>query len=265
MAKIFFFDVDGTIVDSSRKMHLISEKTKYAIRELSKNNYVFISSGRCEAMMEKQILDLNPNGFVLCNGAFVKIEDKKIFSKSFSDDALSAIKRVTLENNGFYCLEANDKVYVNDKNDPVFSGFTSSWETTMDYIVNDDGEKRDIYIAMIGFGNKEVLDSVYDQLIDYVELDRHFWFTSYDINVKGINKGVGCKKAMEYLNIPLEDSYAFGDGLNDLQMLETVGHPVIMDNCMKQLRNRGFEETLDVLDDGVYDYLVKNHLIEPVE
>ncbi|MDO4198976.1 MAG: HAD family hydrolase [Erysipelotrichaceae bacterium] len=265
MKKIFFFDVDGTIVDSGRQMHYVSDKTKYAIKELSKDNYVFISSGRCKCMLDKQILDLNANGFVLCNGAYAEINGKEIFSKSFSKDDISRIKKTALDNNGFYCLEANDKVYVDSLKNRILNSFISRWEIDLSFMAEDDHKERDYFIAMIGFENQDGLSESYMALRDYAGLDRHHWFTSYDVNIKGINKGYGCKKVMEYLNIPVENSYAFGDGLNDLQMLEAVGHPVVMANCMKELKNRGFEDTDDVLDDGVYEYLVKNHLIKAIE
>ena len=265
MKKIFFFDIDGTIVDSSRDMHLISEKTKYAIRELSKNDYVFISSGRCKAMLNKQIIDLNAGGYILCNGAYAEINNIEIYKESFSESDLEKIKEVSLKYDGFYCLESLNEIYVNSIENETFNRFTSSWSNELDYLKEDDGKYKDIHIAMIGFKDRKVMNEVEKELNGVCGLDRHFWFDSFDVNVKGISKGYGCIKAMEYLNISKENSYAFGDGLNDLQMLEAVGHPVIMDNCMKQLKNRGFEETTDVLDDGVYEYLVKKQLIKPID
>ena len=65
-----------------------------------------------------------------------------------------------------------------------------------------------------------------------------------------------------YLNIPLEDTYAFGDGINDLEMLQSVGHPVIVANSVDGLKHSVFEETDDVLEDGFYNYLVANKLIK---
>lgn len=265
MKKIFFLDIDGTILDSSRGLVKITDKTKYAIKELAKDNYVFIASGRCMAMLNEQVKNLGANGYILCNGAYAEVNGKEIFKASFTDEQLEKIKKVSVENNGFYILEALHKIYVNDRENVPFKTFTSRWASDLDYLRTDDGEKRDYHIAMIGFNDRETLDNVYDDLKDYAGLDRHFWFTSYDVNVKGVNKGVGCLKAMEYLGIDLNSSYAFGDGLNDLQMLQTVGHPVIMKNAMKELKEYGFEMTEDVLDDGVYEYLLKNKLIKAID
>ena len=55
---------------------------------------------------------------------------------------------------------------------------------------------------------------------------------------------ISCSK-VTYLDIPFENTYCFGDGINDLEMLEAVNHPVIMKNCDPQLKTKGFEETDD--------------------
>ena len=49
---------------------------------------------------------------------------------------------------------------------------------------------------------------------------------SVDITPKGGSKASGIEKMLQYLNVPKENSYAFGDGLNDLEMLEAVGFSV---------------------------------------
>ena len=47
-------------------------------------------------------------------------------------------------------------------------------------------------------------------------------------------------------------------------MLQAVGHPVIMANADERIKHYGFEETSDVLQEGVYRYLVDNKLIKPL-
>ena len=69
---------------------------------------------------------------------------------------------------------------------------------------------------------------------------------------------------MEYLGIKREDTYCFGDGINDLEMLQAVGHPVKMANCDEFLKDYDFEVADDVLNDGFYHYLVNNNLIKPL-
>ena len=50
---------------------------------------------------------------------------------------------------------------------------------------------------------------------------------------------------------------AFGDGENDLDMLKTVGHPVIMENSQELLKDFFSNVTLSNKEDGVARYLEK--------
>ena len=56
---------------------------------------------------------------------------------------------------------------------------------------------------------------------------------------------------LEYLNIPIENSYAFGDGKNDIEMLSTVGCGIAMGNACEQVKNYAHKVTETVHNDGV--------------
>ena len=262
MKKLIFCDIDGTILDGSRNMKEVSEKTKYAIRQLKKDHYVIIASGRCMGLLDQQILDLDPSGYILCNGAHARILGEEIYSYYFSRKALAEVRRVVKKYEGFCILEAMDDMYVDSFESRPFLEFLNGWGSSLSGF-REGGEDRDDYlIAMIGFADRSVMKHVEEELADYVDLFPHKQYSSYDVNIKGIDKSVGVKRIREFLNIPLEDTYCFGDGINDLEMLQAVGHPIVVANCVPELKTYGFEETDDVLDDGFYNYLLLHKLIK---
>ncbi len=263
MKKLFFCDIDGTILDGSRKMNEVSEKTRYALRELKRNgDYVFIASGRCRGLLGDHIRSLDASGYVLCNGAYAEFEGKEIFAAYFEDEDVEKIRDIVTKYDGFYIFETLDQMYVDSLTSPSFNAFMNGWGKALNGFVEEKDKKEKYLISMIGFFDTTVMPEAEAELTPFVDLASHKQFSSYDVNIKGINKGVGVKKVIEYLGIDLEDTYGFGDGINDLEMLQSVGHPVIVDNCVDGLRHFGFEETDDVLDDGFYNYLVANKLIK---
>ena len=265
MKKVFFFDIDGTIVDNSRGLEDVSIKTKYAFNELSKDNYVLIASGRCKGLLDDKIKNLKTNGYVLCNGSYAEVNNEVIFSKTFSKEEVRTIKQIVKQLGGFTILETLDDVFTESKKHPLFIRFLQGWNKPDDEF-KEDGQLEDgVHIMMVGFETEELVTKAQEELSKIAGVDRHYWYLSHDINIKNINKVVGCKKVIEYLNIDLKDSYAFGDGINDIQMLESVGHPVVMENAAPILKEKGYEQTDDVVNDGVYNYLVKNGLIKPLE
>ena len=51
-----------------------------------------------------------------------------------------------------------------------------------------------------------------------------------EINPAGISKATGIRKVCEMLDIPHENTFAFGDSANDLEMLAYVAHSIAMGN-----------------------------------
>jgi hydroxymethylpyrimidine pyrophosphatase-like HAD family hydrolase len=63
------------------------------------------------------------------------------------------------------------------------------------------------------------------------------------------------------MEIPVEASYAFGDGLNDLEMMDTVGTSLVMGNAGNELKAKA-DYVLPSVDedgvaDGIYRYILK--------
>ena len=48
-------------------------------------------------------------------------------------------------------------------------------------------------------------------------------------------KGIGVNKVLEYYGIDKSQAMAFGDGNNDIEMFEQVGHPIAMGNASDNL------------------------------
>lgn len=80
-----------------------------------------------------------------------------------------------------------------------------------------------------------------------VELQRHFGSSvdlclsaadSLEVLPKGCNKGAALAKLSQHLGVSLADCIAFGDAMNDKEMLDSVGHGVVMGNALPQLKSQ---------------------------
>ena len=72
---------------------------------------------------------------------------------------------------------------------------------------------------------------------NYPKFDFIRWHPySVDILPKGGSKAEGIKKMIDRLGFELKDVYAFGDGLNDLEMLKAVGTGVAMGNGVPEAK-----------------------------
>jgi Cof subfamily protein (haloacid dehalogenase superfamily) len=76
-----------------------------------------------------------------------------------------------------------------------------------------------------------------------------------ELNWHTADKGRGLRILSEYLNVPDNDTIAFGDSSNDLTMLQAAGVGVAMGNAAEELKALCDAVTLSNEDDGVAVYL----------
>ena len=74
---------------------------------------------------------------------------------------------------------------------------------------------------------------------------------SMEIYAKNVSKATGILDVLRLLNIDIKDSYCFGDGPNDVEMFETVGHAIAMGNAIDIIKERAESICLTVHEDGV--------------
>ena len=90
-----------------------------------------------------------------------------------------------------------------------------------------------------------------------------------DVMQKGLSKRIGLEVLCKHLNISLNEIIAFGDGMNDLEMLSCVGYPVAVANALEKIKEvvqkrKGHISKLEygkgVLE--AVDYIIENVLQE---
>lgn len=88
------------------------------------------------------------------------------------------------------------------------------------------------------------------------------WSTkAADVIPANSGKGVAVKKMMAYYGISPDEAMAFGDGKNDIELLETVGTGMAMGNASEEVKRHANDVCLSVDQDGIYHYCKQQKLI----
>ena len=80
---------------------------------------------------------------------------------------------------------------------------------------------------------------------------QHRDFSLVDVIRAGVCKGSAVAEWAGARGYVRDEIMAIGDNLNDLEMLETAGLPVVMGNAVEELKRRGWQETASNDDAGV--------------
>ncbi len=88
-----------------------------------------------------------------------------------------------------------------------------------------------------------------------------------EINSKAINKAVAMRKIAAYYNIPMNRTLAFGDGLNDIEMLSEAAYGVAMKNGSETVKTYANDVTDFTNDEGgvghaLAKFLKYDHIFE---
>lgn len=258
MKKAAFFDVDGTLIDCTIGIMDISDRVKKAIKDFQKaGNVAFVSSGRPYAFLNKELLEFGFDGFVLGNGAQVLINDEtKFFSgidKELVKEVVSNCERLNID----YCLQGQKYSYLKKEFTRLVS-YYREYGITDDFLeYNFDIDDVDVFKIEMFPADEE--GCKYCESLDQGEFNcfKNYPGEVYEMYPVKNSKGTGLLKTIEFEGVELKDSYAFGDGRNDIEMIQTAAHGIAMGNAVPELKEVANEFTDAIADDGIATYLEK--------
>ena len=90
--KLFFFDIDGTLLDSEKKL---PESTIKAVKSLKNDgHHVAIATGRAPYMFDDILAELDIHTYVSMNGQFTVVNDEVIDRDPIDRDDASIDYRI---------------------------------------------------------------------------------------------------------------------------------------------------------------------------
>lgn len=261
---VVFFDVDRTLIDWEMGINEPTESTRESIKKLKENGYLtMLATGRPKNIIRKNLLTLGLDGIVGSNGAYIEIDNKVILNEYIATERLKELVTFFEENNIDYMLEAQKTNYINNKNNPVIQRFLEGEDFSENNLKLEwDVETLEIAkIIVLTYSEDDfnkTKEAFADKSFAFMGNLLNGMFEVYDAKY---TKGYGVKKLLEKLNIDRDNSYAFGDGENDLEMFQEVKHGIAMGGYFEGLKEFAFDFTEDVENEGITKGLKKLGLI----
>ena len=262
MTKYVFFDIDGTLWDENM---VVPESTKQAIKALQANGHkAFVCTGRAMGnVCDPQFDEIGFDGFIAACGNHVEMDGKILYERNMPFEDVKAI------------YDASRKYHL----PIIYEGTKFQWldregfegDAYIIYIVE---KLRDTAIFLDECKLEDVEANKFSALLnektDYEaikkDLEHKFDFLDHGDGIieavpTGTSKATGIQWLCEYLNISIEDTYAIGDSINDIEMLEEVGHGVAMGNASQIAKDAAEYITTHIHEDGILNALKHYGLI----
>lgn len=253
MSKLLFFDIDGTLIECSLGIYSITDSTRQALDQLKENgHHIFLATGRCKCFITEGVMDYPFDGYVTCNGAYVEYHDQPIYKAIIPSEAIKATMKLCEIYNFNYYFEGADYIYVRDRNDKKHIDFCENWGMKPETVIDKfNPNEIETYIGMIVVNQKEDIPIMVEALSSYFDIQRHQSDCSFDLTLRGGSKAVGINELVKRLNRDIGDTIAFGDGRNDIEMLETVGIGIAMGNAVVEAKSVADYQTERIENDGI--------------
>lgn len=251
---LVFFDIDGTLATGKH----VPESAAEGLRLLRENgDLVFICTGRNPAYAEKNFGQY-ADGFICCNGRLAVKGREVLYSHPLSDEQIREIvKRMDAVGAGYAFLGTDEGYYGGDP-----AGYeVMSRVQDKGFVKNGLAEHMNVYTFDAYLGTPDRISVIQEALDGFAIANPHGPHPSADITVLGVDKGTALVHVAEVLGVPLENTYGFGDGRNDICMLKAVGHGIAMGNAIDETKAAAEYVTTDINDNGVWNGLKHYGLI----
>lgn len=277
MRKLLFYDVDGTLVGNS---FAITQKNKEALDLARQRGHkVFLCTGRAPLSALIGLDGVTTDGMITLAGGVVTIGNKIIYENSIDIDTLHYLMELFNQNHIYYSLETKignfhtkglqdfylhwiDEHYQNDlqanallKEDKIGKNQYSIHEY--------DEQKTNVQKMTFVAEDRKDFEAIQDKLEDIFHI--HYFskeekYIDGELILKTCTKVHGIQQVLDYY-MSDKDTVAFGDSMNDLQMMKFVNQGIVYEGSPEELKKYAKYYFIDPDQNGIYKVMKKIGLI----
>jgi len=268
MFKIIASDMDGTLLTPE---HRFGAYTKKILQSLHQQGYVFaFATGRHHVEVAQYHKQLNiPAYMITSNGARVHdLAGKELFSKNLDPDVIQDIVAMAKTDDSIAIQMYSDTQWLLSKEMPDSIAYHK--DTDFTYHLFDVNQPPTQNIAKVYFTSASRdhahLCEWENKFNTLFKGKVHIAFSTpwcLEVMAMHVSKGDALAIVAKQEGVSLANCMAFGDGMNDLEMLQTVKKGLVMQSAHDRVKKAAPE--LDVIglcaDEAVAHYL-EDHLLK---
>lgn len=242
MYRMVVTDLDGTLLNNKKQ---VSEGNAEAIRKLKDQDTVFVmASGRSDVMTRAYTKQLKNADIVIgCDGAIIRnIRNGEIlYENHLSSETCHKTFKICQKYNLQYYVFAKDELVSDDPENERFLIHQKFNQTVEEdeqipmQVVDDLDQYVDdhiIYKIVVSHNDTQYLDKVAEVVKKETDADAiRSGKRVLAVKARGVSKAEAVKKLAQVLEISIKDIIAFGDEVNDIEMLKLVGLGIAMENA----------------------------------
>ena len=261
---IFFFDLDGTLLDN--RIDKVPESALTALSELKRQGCkVVISTGRdMDTHYSVKYIDIvKPDAIIHANGNKITIGGRLLYKHVMDKKLLRRIIDFSKEHG--ICVGTsvgNEDFYVN-LNKKVYADESYNKYINRNFADVEELFSRNIEVHALSFAGDIFTEGrLLEQNFTNIRLLPFNTGVGADIIEEGYTKADGMRRVCDYYKVPYDKTYAIGDSMNDIHIIKEAGVGIAMGNADQPVKDAADFVTTDIADNGVYNACVRLGLIK---
>ncbi len=239
--KLIASDMDGTLLQDGAMQ--VSDRAIDLILQLTQKGYLFVAaSGRQYSNLKRQFKDAAKDMAFLCeNGAVVFYKDQLLFHSPMKHAiAMELCEDIYSRSGCEVLISGKDVSYLKPK-DPTFLDRMQNIVKNNVVVIQEFTEIKEAIVKISVYEKAGIVENSANYFLNQ-------WSSRLKCTVSGfgwldfvnpeVNKGNSLTNLMNTLQIKKEDTYAFGDNFNDLEMLKTVQYGFVMENAVEEIKQQ---------------------------
>ena len=246
--RAIFFDIDGTLV--SMQEHGIPASTLEAVHEVRQRGIqAFIATGRPLPFIDN-LGEMEYDGIISFTGAHCMLRNgETICKKSIDQEDLHRMVAFCQKHKMPVAFTSPERAFLTCHNEESLKVYEALQVPLLEMAPAEEALKMDVLEIIAFFTEQEEPQLMHDVL---PHCAAHRWHPSFaDVIASGNSKATGIDAVIQHLGIRLEETMAFGDGGNDIEMLQHVALGVAMGNANEYVKSQADYVTDSVDQDGV--------------
>ncbi|MGL5021300.1 MAG: Cof-type HAD-IIB family hydrolase [Mycoplasmatales bacterium] len=255
MKRIVFFDIDGTLLPEGQE-EISSDVIKEVNSIRNDDTEIFVCTGRCYHQAKKYIDMLGSASYICSNGQEVCYKGEIVYNKVFSEKEVLKIKNIIEEENCGWGYETRKNIYLPENSFSINLMDVLEGYGFQDILISDKNISDGAF-QIWTFGEESSVDKIINNLGS--KYKAYKWNEqSAEILPFEESKAKGIKIVNDILTNQGHEvkSYAFGDGVNDVDMFQYVDVAVVMGNATGEIKKYGTFISTDCREGGIKNGLV---------
>lgn len=250
MRRLISFDLDMTLLD--HRTYSIPDSAMEALRGLKEQGHLIVlATGRdMDNHYSKAFRDMvDADAIIHMNGTKITVGQQLIYSHQMDRELLERILRFAQEHGYSVGVTVGDEDYYTHQELVTAHDLSRFGESGRQY--HDPWKLLEMEVRTMAYiGGPEGAKAI-EAAFPELRLPLFAGLQGADIIERDTSKAVGLERLCWYFHVRMQDTVAFGDSMNDCEIIRAAGIGIAMGNAIEPLKQAADYVTEDIGHDGV--------------